>query len=313
MDLIFAFFDIIFSINRTYIDMPVKIKKIGVFIMKKTISILSALLVVAGLTACGSSTGLEIAVPNDTTNEARALLLLENNGYITLADGAGITATIKDISENPYNLQFQEVEAAQIPNILQDVDYAIINSNYAIPAGINPVSDSLAIEDSSSAYSNILAVKEGNEETPKIKALVAALKSQAVADFIEQNYNGAVISIVSDPGDGYATDVNYDELSGSVITVAASPTPHAEILAVAKDILAARNITLDIIEFTDYIQPNNVVDSGEIDANYFQHAPYLEDFNKENGTKLSNVAAIHVEPMGIYGGKQTSLDAIKAE
>ena len=281
--------------------------------MKKTISILSTLLVLAGLTACGSSTGLEVAVPNDTTNEARALLLLENQGYITLAEGAGITATIKDIEENPYNLKFREVEAAQIPNILQDVDYAIINSNYAIPAGISPVNDSLAIEGSSSAYSNILAVKEGNEDTPKIKALIAALESQAVADYIAESYDCAVISVVSNPGDGYAADVNYDELSGQVITVAASPTPHAEILSVAKDILAQKNVTLDIIEFTDYVQPNNVVDSGEIDANYFQHAPYLEDFNNENGTKIANVAAIHVEPMGIYGGKQTSLDAITAE
>ncbi len=281
--------------------------------MKKTISLLSALLLLAGLTACGSSTGLEVAVPNDTTNEARALLLLENQGYIKLAEGAGITATIKDIEENPYNLKFQEVEAAQIPNVLQDVDYAVINSNYAIPAGISPVNDSLAIEGSSSAYSNILAVKEGNEETPKIKALIAALESRAVADFIEETYDGAVISVVSNPGDGYDADVNYDELSGQVITVAASPTPHAEILAVAKDILAQKNITLDIIEFTDYVQPNNVVDSGEVDANYFQHGPYLEDFNNENGTKIANVAAIHVEPMGIYGGKQTSLDAITAE
>lgn len=282
--------------------------------MKKILSLSLAVLSLAGLTACGnSSNGLEIAVPNDTTNEARALLLLQNQGLIKLADGAGITATVKDIAENPYNLKFNEVEAAQIPNILQDVDYAIINSNYAIPAGINPVEDSLAIEDSSSAYSNILAVKEGNENAPKIKALIAALESQAVADYITENYDGAVISVVSNPGDGYAADVNYDELSGQVITVAASPTPHAEILSVAKDILAEKNITLDIIEYTDYVQPNNVVESGEIDANYFQHEPYLDDFNNENGTHIVSVASIHVEPMGIYGGKQTTLDAIKSK
>ena len=93
--------------------------------------------------------------------------------------------------------------------------------------------------------------------------------------------------------------------------MAASPTPHAEILAVAKEILAEKGITLDIKEFTDYVQPNNVVDSGEIDANYFQHVPYLDDFNAENGTDIVSVGAIHVEPMGIYGGKQTTLDAIK--
>ncbi|MGN0378739.1 MAG: MetQ/NlpA family ABC transporter substrate-binding protein [Butyrivibrio sp.] len=93
--------------------------------------------------------------------------------------------------------------------------------------------------------------------------------------------------------------------------MAASPTPHAEVLAVAGDILAAKGITLEVKEFTDYVQPNNVVDSGEIDANYFQHLPYLEDFNKENGTHIVSVATIHVEPMAVYGGKQTSLDAVK--
>ena len=105
--------------------------------------------------------------PNDTTNEARALLLLQDNGIIKLADGAGITATKNDIVENPYNVEIVETEAAQIPNILQDVDYAVINSNYAINAGLNPVADSLVIEGSASAYANILAVKEGNESSPK--------------------------------------------------------------------------------------------------------------------------------------------------
>ena len=94
------------------------------------------------------------------------------------------------------------------------------------------------------------------------------------------------------------------------ITVAATPTPHAEVLSVAKEILAAKDITLDIKEFTDYVQPNNVVESGEIDANYFQHVPYLDDFNAENGTHLVSVLVVHVEPMGLYGGKQTSLDAL---
>ena len=95
------------------------------------------------------------------------------------------------------------------------------------------------------------------------------------------------------------------------MTVAASPTPHAEILAVAKESLAEKNVKLDVKEFTDYVQPNNVVESGEINANYFQHLPYLEDFNKENNTHIASIATIHVEPMGLYGGKQTTLDAIK--
>lgn len=281
--------------------------------MKKTIALLlAALLIVAAFAACSSSNDskITIAVPNDATNEARALLLLQDKGYIKLKEGADIKATVKDIEENPHNIEFQEVEAAQIPNILQDVDYAVINSNYAISAGLNPVKDSLAIEGSSSAYSNILAVKKGTEETDKIKALKAALESKKVADFITEKYDGAVVSVVENPGDGFDSTVDYDKLAGTKITVAASPTPHAEILAVAKEILAEKDVTLDIKEFTDYVQPNKVVDSGEIDANYFQHLPYLEDFNAENKTEVVSVGAIHVEPMGFYGGKQTTLDAL---
>ncbi len=279
---------------------------------KRIISLLlCAVLSLTLLTACGDTDDvITIAVPNDTTNEARALLLLEELGYITLKADAGITATIADIEDNPYGIEFNEVEAAQIPNVLQDVDYAIINSNYAIEAGLNPVEDSLAIEGSSSAYGNVLVVKEGNEDTDKIKALAAALESQQVADYISSTYDGAVVSTVDNPGDGYDETVDYDALAGTTISVAASPTPHAEILAVAAEILAEKNITLDIQEYTDYIVPNNVVESGDVDANYFQHTPYLDDFNEQNGTHLVAVSTIHVEPMGLYGGKQDSLDAI---
>lgn len=281
--------------------------------MKKLLSVaLTAVLAASVFAGCSNGgSKATIAVPNDTTNEARALLLLENNGYIKLKEGSGITATIADIEENPHNIEFKEVEAAQLPNVLKDVDYAIINSNYAIQADLNPVSDSLLIEDSSSQYSNILAVKEGNENTDKIKALKAALESKKVADFIGSEYNGAVVSVVENPGDGFDTSVDYSKLAGETITVAASPTPHAEILKIAQEILAEKDVKLDIKEFTDYVQPNNVVDSGEVDANYFQHKPYLDDFNKENGTHVVSVGAIHVEPLALYGGKQTTMDALK--
>ncbi len=284
--------------------------------MKK---IISAILATVGaltiLTSCGGGNngGVTIAVPNDTTNEARALLLLEKNGYIKLKSGAGITATIKDIEENPYSITFKEAEAAQLPNILKDVDFAVINSNYAIQADLNPITDSLLIEDSSSDYGNIVAVKEGNENSDSIKALKAALESKEVKDFITEKYNGAVVSTVDNPGDGYDSTVNYDALAGTTITVAASPTPHAEILKIAQEILAKKDVTLKISEFTDYVQPNNVVESGEIDANYFQHFPYLDDFNKQNGTHLVSIGAIHVEPIALYSGRSDSLDAIKSK
>ena len=281
--------------------------------MKKFLSaVLAAVLSLSVLTACGSSKNITIAVPNDTTNEARALLLLEKNGYIKLKSGAGITATVKDIEENPYNIEFKEIEAAQLPSALKDVDYAVINSNFAIQAKLNPISDSLLIEDSSSEYGNIVAVKEGNESSDLIKALKAALESKEVKDFINNKYEGAVISTVDNPGDGYDSSVDYASLAGKTITVAASPTPHAEILKVVAEILAKKDIKLDVKEFTDYVQPNNVVESGEIDANYFQHLPYLNDFNEQNKTHLVSIGAFHVEPIALYGGKQTTLDAIKA-
>lgn len=283
-----------------------------------------SLVLALSLAACGSkdnnndttgdndatATTVKIGVPNDTTNEARALLLLQENGIIKLADGVGITATKNDIVENPYNVEIVEAEAAQLPNLLPDVDYAVINSNYAINAGLNPVNDSLLIEGSASAYANILAVKEGNENEPKILALKAALESKQVADYISETYNGSVVSVVENPTDGYDASVDYDALKGQTITIAASPTPHAEILEVAKEILAAKEITLDIQSFNDYVVPNTVVDDGTVDANYFQHLPYLEDFNTQNGTHIASIAAIHVEPMGLYGGKQTTLDAL---
>lgn len=284
--------------------------------MKKITAVVLALVFVfsaaLSLASCGKeeSKAITIAVPNDTTNEARALLLLEANGLIKLREGAGITAGVPDIVENPYGIAFKEVEAAQIPGILQDMDFAVINSNYAIEAGINPMDSALVMEGSASAYSNIIAVKEGNEKTDKIKALVAACESQQVADFITEKYAGSVVSTVDNPGNGYADDVDYASLAGEKITVAASPAPHKEILEIAKEILAAKDIELEIIEYTDYVVPNEVVESGEVDANYFQHLPYLDDFNAEKGTHIVSAAAIHVEPMGLYGGKLTSLSEI---
>lgn len=142
------------------------------------------------------SEGATVAVPNDTTNEARALLLLEAQGLLKLKEGAGLDATRNDIEENPLNLDILEVEAAQIPLSLQDVDIAVINGNYAIDAGLK-VSDALAVEASDSeaavTYGNVVAVREGDEENEKTKALLDALKSDEVKSFIEDSYDGAVV------------------------------------------------------------------------------------------------------------------------
>ena len=139
--------------------------------------------------------GATVAVPNDVTNEARALMLLEAQGLITLDPAAGVEATPNDIVDNPLNLTFNEVEAAMVPNIVSEVDIAIINSNYAMEAGFNPVEDSLAIEDAESPYVNILVVKEGNENDPAVQALIAAIETDAVRDFILDSYDGAVVPV----------------------------------------------------------------------------------------------------------------------
>jgi len=284
--------------------------------MKKSTKLIAALLVAAAVLSPLSAKpkkakALKVAIPNDTTNEARALLLLEANGYITLKEGAGITATPIDVKDNPYNIKFQEVEAAQIPNVLKDVDFGLINANYALGAGLNPSKDALLVEGSASAYVNIVCVKAGNEDAPLTKALVAASLSQQVKDFIGKTYDGAVIATIDNPTDGYDATVDYAALAGQTITIAATPTPHCEVLEIVKDILAAKDITLKILEFNDYVQPNNVVESGEVYANYFQHVPYLDDFNKENGTHIVSVAGVHVEPFGLYAGKTKTLDVFK--
>ena len=142
--------------------------------------------------------GAKVAVPNDATNEARALLLLEAQGLLKLADGAGLKATKTDIVENPKNLDILEVEAAQVPRSLPDVDVAVINGNYAIEAGLK-VSDALAVEASDSeaatTYGNVVAVKEGKEEDAKTKALIEALTSDVVKEYMEQTYEGAVVPL----------------------------------------------------------------------------------------------------------------------
>lgn len=143
--------------------------------------------------------GATIAVPNDTTNEARALQLLATQGLITVRDDAGLTATINDITENPHNIKFEEIEAAQLPRTVQDVDFAVINGNYALAAGFSVKNDALATEDASSeaaqTYANILAVKEGRENDPAIQALYAALTGDKVKDYINSTYDGAVVPI----------------------------------------------------------------------------------------------------------------------
>lgn len=144
--------------------------------------------------------GDTISIPNDGSNRARALLLLEAQGLITLKQGVGMEATVLDIVENPHNLEIVEMEAAQLPGTRDSVAFAVINGNYALGAGLNVTSDALASEDAASVsattYANILVVKEGNEQTEKTLALIKALRSEAVKAYILSTYNGAVVPLI---------------------------------------------------------------------------------------------------------------------
>ena len=278
--------------------------------MKNLIALVLAAVLCLTLSVSALADGLTIAIPNDPTNEGRALLLLQANGLITLKEDAGITATVLDIAENPLGLSFYEAEAAMLPNLLADVDYAIINNNYALDAGLNPVEKGLLIESAESPYVNVVCVNAGNEDKPETKALVAAVTSQKVVDFINEKYAGAAVATVAEPTDGYDPTVDYDALKGTTISIAGTPTPHVEVLEVVAEILAAKGITLNILTVTDYVTPNTMVDAGDVFANYFAHEPYQTNFNAENHTNLVIVAGVHVEPMALYGGKQADLTAL---
>lgn len=162
--------------------------------------------------------GDAVAIPNDTTNEARALLLLQQEGLITLNDGVGVTATVNDVKDNPHNLELVEVAAEQVPNQLSSVAYGVINGNYALQAGLNVANDALATESASGdaiqQYVNVIAVKEGNESLPKIKALTDALHSDTIVKYINDTYQGAVVP--------YTEDASSESASSSAASSSAS-------------------------------------------------------------------------------------------
>ncbi len=142
----------------------------------------------------GLEEGAKVAIPNDPTNGGRALLLLQDLGLVTLAEGTGLVPSPLDIDDNPKGLKFIELDAAQLPRTLADADIAIINTNYAIASGLNPKTDSIAMEKADSPYVNVIVVRKGDEDQPWVKTLVEAYHSDAVKAFIEQAYNGAVIT-----------------------------------------------------------------------------------------------------------------------
>ena len=273
--------------------------------MKKIIALVAALVLTLSLTAAFAD-GIKIAVPNDATNEGRALLLLQAYGLLKVDEKAGITATVADITENPLGIEFTEVEAALVPNTLPDVDYAIINGNYALAAQLPAA---LLYENAESPYVNVVSVNEADKDSDKAKALAAAVLSQKVVDYFA-GYEGQAISVVENPTDGFDATVDYDALKGETIKVVCTLDPHSFVLEKAKEILAEKEITLDIQVVDDYVTPNTAVNDGDAFANFFAHQPYQDDFNAQNGTKLVTIAGVHVEPMGLYAGQQQDLAAL---
>ena len=277
--------------------------------IRKIASVILALTLILSSAALADT--LKVAVPNDPTNEGRALLILEALGAITLKEDAGIEATALDIASYNADIELVEVEAAIVPNVLADVAFAIINNNYALDAGLKPSKDGLYIESADSPYSNVLCVREENADAPLTKALIAAFTSKAVADYIAETWpDGDVVSVIAEPTDGFDPTVDYEALKGTEVSIAVTPVPHKMIAEIAAKTLAEKGITLKIVEVSDYVTPNEFVESGDVYANYFAHVPYQENFNRENGTHLAIVAPIHVEPMALYGGQASDLSLL---
>ena len=255
---------------------------------------------------------IKIGVPQDATNEARALQLLAYNGIIELSEDAGELATKADVLTE--GIEIVEVDGPQLVNTLPDLDYAVINTNFvldALDAGIE-VPEAL-LSESEEVYlprANVVAVNGDNVDADLTKALVAAIRSQQVVDYINETYSGAVISVVDEPTDGYDPDVDYEALNGQTIIIAATPAPHAQILEIVKEILAAKGITVEVSVFTGYDEENPLVDAGDAYANYFQHQQYLDSYVEETGGDVVSVTTVHTEPMGLYGGKQADLSAL---
>ncbi len=256
--------------------------------MKRTLKALAALALAVGLAGCSSPS----------------------------QESAGTNTEPAENSVNPHHYQIVPIEAGQLPLTLPDVKAAVINGNYALEAKLNETNPALKIEsfdaETSVKRTNYIAVKQGNEETDKTKALVAAITSPKVKEYIEKTYNGAVIPSFID---AEGKEVNAGEIPAAgddnVIKVGATLVPHAQILKdVVADVLAEKGWKLEVVEFNDYVLPNTTLEEGELDANYFQTLGYLNNQNEEGGLHLVAVVGVHIEPMGVYSKVLESLDEL---
>lgn len=256
-------------------------------IMKNITKVLACGILALGLAACGAKQESESETPAET---------------------AGC---------NPDGYQITPLEAAQLPLSLPDLDAGVINGNYALESGLNTSNPAVSIEEFNAETSvlrtNYVAVREGTEDSLKIKALVAALTSGEVNDYISSTYKGSVIpSFIDENGKEVASSSIPEADDDNVISVGATAVPHAEILKdVVKGLLEKHGWELDVVEYTDYVQPNTALEAGDLDANYFQTLGYLNNENSSRGLHLKAAVGVHIEPMGIYSEKVTSLSDLK--
>lgn len=256
--------------------------------MNKALKVIAAAALTAALAGCSSSKKDDSSASGTETPAASAV--------------------------NPHGYQITPLEAAQLPLALPDLDGAVINGNYALESKLNETDPSIAIEEfdaeTSIRRTNYLAVVEGTENSEKIQALVAAITSDDVRNYIDSTYKGAVITSFIDENGREVTAAEIPQAAGddTTITVGATAVPHAEILNnVLKDTLAQYGWNLEVVEYTDYVMPNTALDAGDLDANYFQTLGYLKTQNDERGLHLKAAVGVHIEPMGVYSKKFKSL------
>lgn len=272
--------------------------------IKKSVSVSLSLACVFALFSCKNGEEKIIIVPGDGSNCTRALLLLQEEGYITLREGVTASDNLSDVDitdKKGYTVKLVEAQtvASQYANAKAGT-IAVINGNYALAAKLD-IAKAQAREkadgEAAQLYANLVAVKEGNEQSEKTKALVAALFSDTVYQYIETAYSGAVLPSFSESD--YQT-ISTAAVSDTKIVVGASSTPHAEILERVKPALSEKGYTLEIKIYDDYVLPNTALEDGTLDANYFQHEPYLVSFNASKNTHLKSVVKIHYEPMALF-------------
>ncbi len=264
--------------------------------MKRTFAIVvTAVLICLILITGALADKVVIAIPEDSSGSERALHMLEYYGITEdYASGAGI--------------EIREMERDQLPEAMKDVDYAVIPSQYALGYGLT-LMDAFLLE-RESELAQVLAVKEGNENSDIARILVAALKSEEVWRYISERYDGRAIPAFLDVGDGFDPTVNYSAYAGITISVAAS-TDNVQILEVAAEILKEKNIKLEIVGVTDLVAPCKAVEDGEIFANLYAHMALIGSLNADNDLHIvPAMQVILLDPMGLYSVKHKNLSPL---